>query len=162
MARVTFGVAVLVLVLVLVLETHGWRQRMAFDHERLDVYRVTVEFTCWCGALLDGPLGKTHLSVIKQLERASTSISLNIAEGNGKRSSKDRCRYFDTARGSALECAGCLDVLVARKQLQLPDVASGKALLERVVGMLSKMTLKLLGSLEHEHEHEHEHGRSHA
>src|SRR5438105_2529115 len=96
MARVTFGVAVLVLVLVLVLEMHGWRQRMAFDHERLDVYRVTVEFTCWCGALLDGPLGKTHLSVIKQLERASTSISLNIAEGNGKRSSKDRCRYFDT------------------------------------------------------------------
>src|SRR5438552_18215646 len=120
MVGVTFGVAVLVLVLVLVLETHGWRQRMAFDHERLDVYRVTVEFTCWCGALLDGPLGKTDLSGIKPLERESTSISLNIAEGNGKRSRKDRCRHFDTATGSALECAVGLVVLVARKQLQLP------------------------------------------
>ena len=131
---------------------------MAFDHERLDVYRVTIQFTSWCGQLLDGPLAANRQSVVKQLERACTSISLNIAEGNGKRSSKDRCRYFDTARGSALECAACLDVLVARKQLDVAVIAPGKALLERIVGMLSKLTLKLLGSLEHEHEHEHEHG----
>ena len=121
---------------------------MAFDHERLDVYRVSIEFIRWAGALLDGPLPATNrLSVVKQLDRASTSISLNIAEGNRKRSSKDRCRYLDIARGSALECAACLDVLVARMQLQPTEVISGKALLERIVGMLSKMT------------HKHEHGR---
>src|SRR6266571_3398803 len=41
-----------------------------------------------------------------QLDRASTSVSLNIAEGNGKFTSPDRCRFFDNARGSALESAG--------------------------------------------------------
>ncbi len=51
------------------------------------------------------------LAVVDQLDRASTSIPLNIAEGNGKFTGADRCRFFDIARGSALECAASLDVL---------------------------------------------------
>ena len=57
------------------------------------------------------------LAVRGQLDRASTSIPLNIAEGNGKYTALDRCKFFDTARGSALGCAACLDVLVAKKSL---------------------------------------------
>ena|SRR5712692_5634351 len=135
---------------------------MSFDHERLDVYRVSIEFVRWINELLEGPLAGCQISAIKQLDRASTSIPLNIAEGNGKRSSRDRCRYFDTARGSAFECAASLDVLVARKVLQDERTAAGKVLLVRIIEMLSKITLKLLGSLrdgaEHEHAYEHEHG----
>src|SRR6185503_17726936 len=41
----------------------------------------------------------------------------HIAEGNGKRSPSDRCRFLDIATGSAMECAACLDGLVARRQL---------------------------------------------
>ncbi|HCS92025.1 MAG TPA: hypothetical protein DIW77_18845, partial [Chromatiaceae bacterium] len=37
--------------------------------------------------------------------RASQAIALNIAEGNGKATSADRRRSFESARGSALECA---------------------------------------------------------
>ena len=73
-----------------------------------------------------------------------TSIPLNIAEGNGKRSRKDRSRYLDIARGSALESAACLDVLVARSVLMPSDVSKGKNLLRRIVEMLSKLTASLL------------------
>jgi hypothetical protein len=31
---------------------------------------------------------------------------LNIPEGNGRFTSPDRCKFFDVARGSGLECAG--------------------------------------------------------
>ncbi|WP_372370960.1 four helix bundle protein [Candidatus Uabimicrobium sp. HlEnr_7] len=41
------------------------------------------------------------MTALYQLDRASTSIVLNIAEENGKYTPKDR--YFDIARGSALE-----------------------------------------------------------
>ena len=117
---------------------------MQFDHERLDVYRVAIEFVVWADELLDRiPNGKRG-SAVKQLERASTSIPLNIAEGNGKRSRKDRSRYLDIARGSALESAACLDVLVARNVLTPAKVASGKNLLRRIVEMLSKLTASLL------------------
>jgi four helix bundle protein len=114
-----------------------------FDHEKLDVYRVSITFVAWTGDLLAGPLSGCSLSAVKQLDRASTSIPLNIAEGNGKRSTKDRSRYLDTSRGSALESAACLDVLVARRVLQSPQINEGKALLVRVVGMLAKMVERL-------------------
>ena len=117
---------------------------MYFDHERLDVYRVAIEFVVWAQELNDRlPVGKRG-SAAKQLERATTSIPLNIAEGNGKRSRKDRSRYLDIARGSALESADCLDVLLARGALTPSNISKGKNLLRRIVEMLTKLTTSLL------------------
>ncbi len=115
----------------------------SFDHEKLDVYTASIAFVAWTADLLSGPLARCTLSAVNHLDRASTSISLNIAEGNGKRSTKDRCRYLDTARGSALESAAALDVLVGRNVLQPAQILDGKAVLVRVVRMLSKMVDRL-------------------
>src|SRR5438045_7818785 len=75
-------------------------------------------------------------AVKDQLDRASTSVPLNIAEGNGKFAIKDRCRFLDFARGSALECAACLDVLVAKKLSEEAVVRAGKEQLFEIVSML--------------------------
>src|SRR5438046_9528526 len=77
-----------------------------------------------------------NVSVRNQLDRASTSIPLNIAEGNGKFTSPDRCRFFDNARGSALESAACLDVMVAKSFVSTPEIQTGKAMLVKIVSML--------------------------
>ena len=105
-----------------------------FGHETLNVYQESIRFITWVTELLE-PVSK-DLSVYNQLERASTSIPLNIAEGNGKHTSADRCRYFDSARGSALECAACLDVLVAKKKVDEDRVKEGKDRLYQIVSML--------------------------
>src|SRR6266581_4075942 len=84
--------------------------------------------------LLEGLSGSA--SVRNQLDRASTSVPLNIAEGNGKFTAPDRCRSFDNARGSALECAACLDVLVARKRVRDVESLIGKQTLHGIVSML--------------------------
>ena len=68
-----------------------------FDHEKLDVYQDAIGFVSWADELLEG-IPKS-LAVHNQLDRASTSIPLNIAEGNGKYTAADRCRFFDMARG---------------------------------------------------------------
>ena len=105
-----------------------------FDHEKLHVYQRAIRFVAWADPLTQSLPAK--LSVRDQLDRAATSIPLNIAEGNGKFTPPDRCRFFDTSRGSALECAACLDVLVA-KNLTAPAVADeGKAILHEIVCML--------------------------
>ena len=105
-----------------------------FDHERLKVYQALLEFISWATDLLSSL--NCRAAVKDQLDRASTSIPLNIAEGNGKFAIKDRCRFLDFARGSALECAACLDVLVAKRVTELAAIISGKERLFEIVSML--------------------------
>src|SRR5687767_15617597 len=86
--------------------------KVYFDHEKLIAYQRSIQFVAWSSPLLEKLSPK--LAVTGQLDRASTSVPLNIAEGNAKYTAPDRCRYFDTARGSALERAACLEVFVAK------------------------------------------------
>ncbi len=81
-----------------------------FDHDRLDVYRLSIDYVA---SSIVKDLNGLHRHARAQWLRAAQSISLNIAEGNGKRSLKDRNRFLDIARGSALECAAIQDVLAA-------------------------------------------------
>lgn len=105
-----------------------------FDHEKLKAYQQAIEFVAWVTPLIE-KLEKSK-SVRDQLDRASTSIPLNIAEGNAKFSMKDRCRYLDIADGSALECAAALDVLVAQKRFTSSGVREGKMVLKQVVSLI--------------------------
>jgi len=105
-----------------------------FDHEKLNVYHKSLEFVGQATDLLDRV--PTKVAAHNQLDRASTAIPLNIAEGTRKFTSPDRCRYYDIARGSALECAACLDVLVVKKILSAEDIQNPKATLVSIVSML--------------------------
>jgi four helix bundle protein len=62
---------------------------------------------------------------------------LNIAEGNGKTAQADRRRYFEIARGSALECAAIQDVLVVGNALERTESIQRKIELDRIAAMLS-------------------------
>ncbi len=105
-----------------------------FDHEKLEVYQDSLAFIAWLEPFLQ-KMPRT-LAARDQLDRASTSILLNLAEGNGKFPGPDRCRFFAISRGSALECAAALDVIVAKGQLQEPTVRPGKERLRGIVSML--------------------------
>ena len=117
---------------------------MSFDHEKLDVYAVAIEFTAWVGDLFAGPLQSCRLNAVKHLDQASTSVPLNSAEGNGRRSPKDRARFLGIAKASALESAACLDVIVARNLIDAQGIARGKALLRRIVEMLVRWEQRLI------------------
>jgi four helix bundle protein len=108
--------------------------KVHFDHEKLRVYQSALQFVAFAHAIIAELPPK--LAARDQLERASTSILLNIAEGNGKRSKVDRCRYLDIARGSALECAACLDVLLTKNHLDEAKADAGKEMLVAIVSML--------------------------
>src|SRR5205814_8865261 len=108
--------------------------KIHFDHEKLDVYREAIKFCGWVAEFLASISAKAAAK--DQRDRASTGIPLNIAEGNGKFSGRDRARFFEMARGSALECAACLDVLLGRKLTKEELMAAQKEHLVRIVEML--------------------------
>jgi len=113
---------------------HSGAMNPRFDHEKLNVYQSSLKFVAWATDLISEVQAKA--AVKDQLDRASTSVPLNIAEGNGKFAIRDRCRYLDFARGSALECAACLDVLVAKRLAEVTKITSGKQQLLEIVSML--------------------------
>ena len=102
-----------------------------FDHEKLDVYQIELRFLAWVTPLLQELSqveGIKTREVSDHLDRASLSVLLNTAEGNGKRQRQVRVRFFDDARGSATECAACLDAAVAKGALNKERIQPGKEL----------------------------------
>src|SRR5262252_4453113 len=88
-----------------------------FPHERLDVYRVAIDFLALSENIaIQLPRGRAYF--VDQLRRASLSVSLNVAEGAGEFAPADKARFYRMARRSGTECAAILD---ACRILKLTD-----------------------------------------
>jgi len=111
---------------------------MTLGHEKLDVYRLSIIYVAWVYEKAGG-LSGIHRPARDQWLRASQSIPLNIAEGNGKTAEADRRRYFEIARGSTLECAAIQDVLVVGKALDNAESRERKLELNRMAAMLTRL-----------------------
>ncbi len=122
--------------------------RRQFDHEKLEVYKLELQFVAWSTDLLtevrDQKIPNLR-ETCDQLDRAALSALLNTAEGNGRRASQQRARFLDDARGSATECAACLDALVAKRACAGERIIEGKDLLVRVVSILTKLVERFDG-----------------
>ena len=80
-----------------------------FNHEKLDVYQAGIEFVAKADDIVEQlPRGRAYLA--DQLQRAATSVPLNVAEGAGEFGRKDKARFYRMALRSATECAALLDV----------------------------------------------------
>lgn len=110
------------------------------DHERFDVYRVALEFQELVPRLIPR---RGYAGLRNQLDRASSSIPLNIAEGAGRFSRSDKGQFYLIARGSAMECAALLDVLLSRGLIATGLHRQARGLLLRVTQMLSKLVLAI-------------------
>ena len=69
-------------------------------------YDLAVEFYKLCEELTL----KRHLR--DQLDRAASSVALNLAEGSGRSSKKEQKRFFDIAMASLRESQAVLDLAV--------------------------------------------------
>ena len=111
----------------------------AFDFQRLDVYKAALEFIGVVEAIVERlPRGPAYL--VDQLQRAATSVVLNIAEGGGEAQSPEKIRFYRMARRSAFECAAILDVLSTQHLADPTELRRGEQLLQRIGAMLTRLT----------------------
>jgi four helix bundle protein len=112
-----------------------------FDFEKLDVYQASIEVIILIDKITDAfPRGRAYLT--DQLQRAGSSISLNIAEGSGEFSTNEKSRFYRMAKRSATETAAILDVSKRLNILHEDNYQLGRNLLIRIVMMLTKMAQK--------------------
>lgn len=108
------------------------------DAERLDCYRIAREMR----ALIAPILPTLSRTLRDQLDRASLSVPLNIAEAAGRFALGSKAQFYSIARGSANETVALLDVVLAESgdgngQGESIRLARGRAV--RVVQMLVKL-----------------------
>lgn len=123
------------------IDTGQVENRVLLDHEKLNVYRIAIEFVLLADEVIEHlPRGRAYLS--DQLQRAALSIPLNIAEGAGEYAIDEKIRFYRMAKRSATECAGILDVCQRLELIGDTRYVKGRELLIRIVSMLIKMAQK--------------------
>jgi four helix bundle protein len=109
-----------------------------FDHERLDVYVAAIDFVALADQIVEHlPRGRAYLA--DQMQRAATSIPLNIAEGAGEFSASEKARFYRMAKRSATESAAIVHVCQRLGLVEDARYKAGRELLLRIVAMLVKM-----------------------
>ena len=106
-----------------------------FDHEDLDVYQLSLKLTGWLDPILTRLSCSTDLRM--KLDRSTTSIVLNIAEGNGRFTAADKAKYYKTARKTAIHSDALLDLAAGGESA---DTKEGREWLHRVAAMLAALT----------------------
>ena len=70
-----------------------------FDHEKLDVYQAAIDLVILINTVVENlPRGRAYLA--DQLQRAGSSVPLNIAEGSGEFSANEKIRFYRMAKRS--------------------------------------------------------------
>ncbi len=113
-----------------------------FPFEKLDVYNKSFSAHQKAHNYLN--LNKNLPSYLRnQYGRASLSIMLNIAEGSGRSTEKDRRGFLINARGSVFECVAIIDLLLAQKEVSEEFQTELKSSYEEISRMLFTMIKNL-------------------
>lgn len=110
---------------------------MPFPFEKLIAYQKAVQWYRDINTLLKAHGKQISFGFSDQLRRASLSISLNLAEGNGRWHLGDKKQFFWVARGSAFECVPLLAILKEEGHITEGEHRSLYSKLEELSKMLT-------------------------
>jgi four helix bundle protein len=117
------------------METPHASYDQVFSHQRLDAYRVALEFAALAHGIVPRvPTGRSALR--EQLLHAAESVVQNIAEGAAQVSTPMAKKHYRIALGSAAECSAVLDLLAAYGVGRLGE---GQQLIGRAGAMLRRL-----------------------
>jgi four helix bundle protein len=95
-----------------------------YKFQRLQVYQLGLDHIDMAYHLAATFPKSENLNLRSQLERASTSIVLNIAEGSTGQTDAEQARFLGLALRSLMECVACLDVVERRRYARLEELSS--------------------------------------
>lgn len=109
------------------------------NHYNLQVYESAKSLRKECYKILKKLPDNEKYNLISQMRRASTSVLLNISEGSSRKSSIERNRFYEIARGSIIEIDTCCEIILEENYLPLNDLEE--------LGKIIKTTFILLSTL---------------
>ncbi|AZA72912.1 MULTISPECIES: four helix bundle protein [Chryseobacterium] len=112
---------------------------MINDFTEMPVWRKAMDIAEKCFNISETLPRKEDYALTSQLRRSAESISANIAEGFGRRTSKDKSRFYDISRGSAFEAKSHLIYGVRVKYFKETDYLEIKNIIDEVIHEINKI-----------------------
>lgn len=110
---------------------------MSFPFEKLQVYQLSLD---WVETVERYCLNKAlSRSFVDQFQRASLSVPLNLAEGNGRWHAAEKRQFFWIARGSVFECVPMLEILKRKKLIDNVEFEKSRDQLDHLGRMLTNL-----------------------
>jgi four helix bundle protein len=125
---------------------YGTQQSYRFSHEGLEVYQSALQLTGWIERLSAGFCCSADL--LSKIDKATTAIVLNLAEGNGRFSGTDQAKFLGIAYKATVQSAALVDLATAHASTDPSQVEEGRELLRRIAAMLAVMA-KVVSSTPH-------------
>ena len=118
--------------------TYRTKKGGLFSHEDLDVYQAALQLVAWLESM------NTEFScsadLLFKLDKSTTAIALNIAEGNGRFTGTDQAKFFGIAYKSTVQSASLVDLATANGSEDTIRVEEGRELLRRIAAMLTSLS----------------------
>jgi len=116
-----------------------------FDFEKLEVYQLGIEFVDKIFEITESFPSYLQYSLGDQLRRASLSILNNLAEGSGKKSPREKNRYYEISLDSARECIPMLTIALRRKLIKEETHSLLRDSCSRICSMLFRLKSTVIG-----------------
>lgn len=110
---------------------------MSFTFEKLIVYQKSLDVVQQVETLNKSLNGQVSYSLLDQLSRASLSVPLNIAEGNGRWHKNEKRQFLRIAQGSVFEMVPIFQIIHRRGFIEKPIYHLIYDRLEELAKMLS-------------------------
>lgn len=93
---------------------------MPFKFEGLEVWQLALDYVDVMYRITEQLPQQERFNLVSQLQRAATSIALNIAEGSTGQTDAEQARFLGHALRSLLETVACQHIIYRRKYLKEP------------------------------------------
>jgi four helix bundle protein len=109
------------------------------DHKNLKAWQLAITLYKEILLLVRKLPREEQFNLISQIRRSALSVGNNIAEGASRKSARERRRFYEIARSSAVELDSCLEVMLIASYLDRKEISVVENLVEQVFRLLSKM-----------------------
>jgi len=116
------------------------KEENIFSFQELKVWEKSVLFAEEVIRAMDElNAPRKHYRLIEQLESASTSVAMNIAEGKGRQTTKEFIQFLYIARGSLFEVVTMLVILQEVGWIEAEKVKHFQRLAEEITKMINSL-----------------------
>ncbi len=115
-----------------------------FDFEKLIVFQKTRRLIVPVYQIANSFPADERFALTNQIKRAAVSVASNIAEGNSRRSPRDKCHFLRIAHGSLMELMSQLIIGADLKFYAESDLEPVRKEIVEISRMISSMIGKFL------------------